>query len=114
MPSDRQTRRLHDIRHAIRHAQGFLEGLSYEQFSADTMRVYAVTRCLEIVSEASRHLDSEVKSRYPQLPWPQIAGSGNVYRHDYPQVREDILWNTVKLALPSLLEAIENELSAGR
>jgi hypothetical protein len=34
----------------------FVEGLEYESFRNDTRTVFAVTRCLEIISEASRRL----------------------------------------------------------
>jgi uncharacterized protein with HEPN domain len=67
-------------------AARFVEGLSCEAFCADMRAVYAVTRCLEIISEASRRLPDEIKDRHKELPWKQIAGAGNVYRHDYEDV----------------------------
>jgi len=75
------------------------------------MRLFAVIRCLEVISEASRRLDSETRARHPELPWAQIAGAGNVYRHDYPTVRPDVIWNTVHQALPPLLAMIDAELA---
>ncbi|MDO8358777.1 MAG: DUF86 domain-containing protein [Devosia sp.] len=110
MPSDRNLTRLEDIRGAIELAEKFTAGLTYDEFERDIMRVYAVTRCLEIVSEASRRLDQSFKDQHPELPWPQIAGAGNVYRHDYPLVRTDIIWDTIKKALPPLLAVVEMEL----
>ena len=58
MPSDdTQTRRwLTDMNHHIAMAQGFVTGIGYDAFREDQMRLYAVTRCLEIISEASRRL----------------------------------------------------------
>ena len=75
------------------------------------MRVYAVTRALEIISEASRGLHDDVRARHPGLPWRAIAGAGNVYRHDYDDVEERYIWLTVKEALPPLLAAVESELA---
>jgi len=112
MPFDRDAGRLDDIREAIGHAQEFTAGVSFDQFSRDTMRLYAVIRCLEIVSEACRRLDQQIKSRHPDLPWTQIAGAGNVYRHDYPAVGADIIWGTIQNALPPLLIAVEAELAS--
>jgi uncharacterized protein with HEPN domain len=37
----------------------FTEGFDYEAFVADPRTVYAVTRCLEIISEASRRLPDD-------------------------------------------------------
>ncbi len=59
MPSDTQ-RWLIDIRHNIYRARRFIDGLSYEQFAGNDMAFYAVTRCLEIISEASRRLPPEL------------------------------------------------------
>ncbi|HVY50762.1 MAG TPA: HepT-like ribonuclease domain-containing protein [Devosia sp.] len=111
MAPERDLSRLEDIRGAIVYAQQFVSGVTFEMFEADMMRVLAVIRCLEVISEASRRLDPAVKARHPELPWSQIAGAGNVYRHDYRMVRNDIVWETVHSALPPLLAAVEAELA---
>jgi uncharacterized protein with HEPN domain len=69
-----------------------------------------VIRCLEIISEASRRLPVSLKNRHPDVSWKDIAGAGNVYRHDYEEISTDMVWNTVK-ALPDLLQVVEQELS---
>ncbi len=111
MPSNKTERFLIAIDHNIRLAHRFVEQLSYEKFAADERTLYAVTRCLEIISEASRGLPVATKARYPGVPWRQIAGAGNIYRHDYEDVSPRILWDTVKLHLQTLKEAVETELS---
>ena len=40
-----------------------------------------------------------------------MAGAGNVYRHDYDQVRERIIWRTATIEVPQLLAAVESELT---
>jgi uncharacterized protein with HEPN domain len=77
MRSDRDaTRRwLTDIEHHIGMAQGFVAGMSYEMFKDDDLRLYAVTRCLEIVSEASRRLPDELKIRHPSIEWRDRAAA---------------------------------------
>jgi uncharacterized protein with HEPN domain len=42
---------LNDIRHNIHLALRFTEGVTYDAFRGDDLRFYAVTRCLEIISE---------------------------------------------------------------
>lgn len=86
MPFDPQRNALNDIKRNIDLARSFVADMSLATFRADQRTVYAVTRCLEIISEASRKLPAELKTRYPTIPWPQIAGAGNVYRHDYDDV----------------------------
>jgi len=68
-----------------------------------------VTRCLEIISEASRRLPNDVKARYPEVPWARIAGAGNVYRHDYEDVLASALWHTVRNQLTGLERAVQRE-----
>jgi uncharacterized protein with HEPN domain len=53
-----------------------------------------VTRCLEIISEASRRLPAEMKSRHPEITWRDMAAAGNVYRHDYDAVTARQVWHT--------------------
>ena len=56
MRSDTTVAALRDIAHHIGLAVSFTAGFDYEAFVADPRTVYAVTRSLEIVSEASRRL----------------------------------------------------------
>jgi uncharacterized protein with HEPN domain len=80
------------------------------EFQADRRTVYAVTRCLEIISEASRRLTLELKERHPDIDWIKIAASGNIYRHGYQAVRDEVLWNTLNHALEPLKAVVEDEL----
>ena len=70
-----------------------------------------MTRCFEIVSEASRRLPDELKARHPEIPWRDIAGAGNIYRHDYEDVLERVLWQTLAHDLPPLLAVVTDELA---
>ena len=72
---------LEDIRDNIARAMRFIDGLDLDGFLADDKTFYAATRCLEIISEASRRLPSTFKNRFPDIPWRDVAGSGSIYRH---------------------------------
>jgi Protein of unknown function DUF86 len=67
MRSDREQSALVDILHNIALAEDFIRDLTFETFCDDLMRVYAVTRCLEIISEASRRLTDVLKRRHRTL-----------------------------------------------
>ena len=102
---------LQDIRENILLAQSFVAGLGVENFARNREKVYAVVRCLEIVSEASRRLPEEIRSRHTRIAWPDIAGAGNIYRHEYERLEDLEIWNTVQIDLPPLLAAVEEELN---
>lgn len=111
MPSRDSGRVLVAIGHNIKLARGFVDGLTFEAFAADERTVYAVMRCLEIISEASRRLPTELKSRHPEVRWAQIAAAGNVYRHEYDDLVTELLWTTVREQLDELERAVVVELS---
>jgi uncharacterized protein with HEPN domain len=111
MPSRAIETPLRDILHHIDLAAQLVAGFDDATFQGDVRTVYAVTRCLEIISEASRRLPDELKDRHPSIPWRQMAAAGNVYRHDYEDVAAHYVWNTVQRDLPPRRTAIEQELS---
>lgn len=99
--------------HHIDLASAFIGDLDEARFKSDLRTVYAVTRCLEIISEASRRVSEESRSHHPAIPWRQIAAAGNVYRHDYEDVAAQMVWDTVHRALPDLRAAVSAELRRG-
>jgi uncharacterized protein with HEPN domain len=111
MPSKAADIALRDILHHIDLATGFAAGFELEAFKHDLKTIYAVTRCLEIISEASRRLPDNVKARHPEIAWKQMASAGNVYRHDYEDVAAGFIWETVQRALPPLKAVIEQEIA---
>ena len=82
MPSEREAIRRWpgDIQHHIAMAEGFVAGIGYDSFKDDNLRLYAVTRCLEIISEASRQLPDELKARHPSIAWREVASVDRMAR----------------------------------
>jgi uncharacterized protein with HEPN domain len=76
MPFDATSNTLGDILHHIDLATSFVSGHDRASFIADVRTVYAVTRCLEVISEASRRLPPDLKARHPSIAWRQMAGAG--------------------------------------
>jgi uncharacterized protein with HEPN domain len=95
MLSETERISLSDILFNIDLARDFAEGFDYERFLADMRTFYAITRCLEIISEASRRLSPEMKARHPDIPWRKMSGAGNIYRHNYEDVVHRLVWATV-------------------
>jgi uncharacterized protein with HEPN domain len=100
-----------DMSKNLRLAQEFVGDRDYQAFHDDPRTLYAVIRCLEIVSEASRRLPDALKARHPEIPWRDIAAAGNIYRHQYEDVLEQRVWQTLQHHLLPLLRAVEDELS---
>jgi uncharacterized protein with HEPN domain len=109
MLSEREHNALLDILENIGHAEAFLGDIGKDELATDTLRFYAVTRALEIISEASRRLSPTIKDRHPDAPWQQIAGAGNIYRHGYDVVSVAAVWHAVRHSLPALRAIVEDE-----
>src|SRR5271165_2270684 len=112
MPSNPASPRpyLFHIRDNVTLSCSFVGNLDYEGFRDNQLVFYAVTRALEIISEASRRLPDDMKARHPDIPWIDMAAAGNVYRHDYEDVQQRAVWITVQRDLTPLLAAVEQEL----
>lgn len=54
MLSEKEAGYLKDVLDNIEFAERFVDGFSYEAMRDNTQVLYAVIRCLEIISEASR------------------------------------------------------------
>jgi uncharacterized protein with HEPN domain len=81
-------------------------GRGFEVYAADRPSRRAVERCIEIISEASRRLPPDLKTRHPLIPWSKIAGIGNVLRHDYDAVNDATIWHAATVDLLPLKEAL--------
>ena len=110
--ADRQRDWLQQIAREIVSARRLAAGHSRESFAADEVAVAAMERFVERISEASRRLDPALKGREPTIPWSDIAGIGNVLRHDYDRVDLVILWNIATRDLPELADAVQRLLAA--
>jgi uncharacterized protein with HEPN domain len=106
MPSKNSGQRLRDILENIDAIQVFTEGMDFAAFIADRKTLYAVTRALEIISEASRRLTDDLKQRHEDVDWVAVAAAGSVYRHKYEAVDEMQLWHTVQHELGALQRVV--------
>jgi uncharacterized protein with HEPN domain len=73
----------------------------------DEVRRAALERFLEIVSEASRRLPAELKHRHPDIPWRGVSALGNRLRHEYHEIRLEMLWHIAAQDLEQLATAVD-------
>ena len=97
---------LADILEAIDGIEVATRRKSRGQFEADWVLRHAVQRAIEIISEACRHLPDEVLAPHPEIPWGKVRAAGNVLRHEYFRVADDVIWSVVVDELPPLRRAV--------
>ncbi len=98
--------RLEDIAEAIAGIGQTIDGLDFEAFSESWPIQRAVERGLEIISEASRGIPDDQKAGFTDVPWIQIAGIGNVLRHEYHRVEPALIWNITQTHMLALQRAV--------
>ena len=93
---------LNDIFSAIEKVELFTQGMDMEGFVEDEKTVFAVVRALEIIGEAAKKIPVQVRDRYPDVPWQEMAGIRDKLIHEYFGVKLEVVWNTVEKDLPEL------------
>ncbi len=93
---------LEDILDAIAKVKEFIEGMTFDQFAKDDKTIFAVIRALEIIGEATKHIPTDDRVRYPKVPWPEMAAIRDKLIHDYFGVNVEVVWKTATDDLPTL------------
>ena len=81
--------------------------MSYKNFIKDSKTQDAVVRNLEIIGEAAKMLSKELKEKYPQFPWKELAGMRDKLIHHYFGINYDLVWGIIEEEIGSLSEQIK-------
>lgn len=98
------------LRHMLDHALEAIEltrGKKRADLDRERLLQLALVRLVEIVGEAAAKVSGEVRDQHPEIPWPQIVAIRNRLIHGYDFVDHDILWQTIREDLPSLIEQLK-------
>ncbi|NYZ76905.1 DUF86 domain-containing protein [Candidatus Micrarchaeota archaeon] len=98
---------LRDILDSIFEIEQFIGSMSFEEFESDDKTFSAVLRKLEIIGEATKRIPEDIKKKYPDVPWKEMAGMRDKLIHFYFGVDSRLVWRTVKERLPRLKESID-------
>lgn len=98
--------RILDILNEIALIEQMLAHRDLAAYENDLAVKRATERCLEIISEASRHIPDDVQAQFPEIPWPRVRAIGNVLRHEYGRVEDALLWTLTQDSLPALKVAM--------
>jgi uncharacterized protein with HEPN domain len=98
--------RIHDILQAIDRIEEVTRGKTLAEFESSWQLRWLVQRAIEVISEASRAIPSDLALMRPEIPWPRVQAIGNVIRHEYSGLSDRIIWNVVLDELPRLKAAV--------
>jgi len=91
-----------DILDAIGKIAEFIGELDFEGFVEDEKTSSAVILQLIIIGEASKNIPEEIRAKYPDVPWSDMARMRDRISHGYFGINLKIIWEVVKKRLPAL------------
>lgn len=98
--------RLEGILDSICWIEAYIADYDYEAFQADRKTIDAVTRCLEIIGEAAKHLPESLTNTHQEVPWRAICGFRDILAHSYFRAEDSIIWDAATNGLSILKPAV--------
>lgn len=98
--------RLTDMLGALDEGIEIARGLSFDDYRGRPIVRRAIERCAEIISEASRHVPSELKDEHPNAYWQEIKAIGNLLRHEYQRIDDLVMWRMATKYFPELRQIV--------
>jgi uncharacterized protein with HEPN domain len=96
-----------DILIAARKILSYIADSNFEEFANSDLLQSAIERQFEIMGEAARLISNEMRTQNPQIPWNLMMGLRNQLIHNYRNIDNRTLWDTIHNDLLPLIMQIE-------
>lgn len=95
-----------DIVESIEKIINYSQGLSYEDFSKNSMVREAIERNIEIIGEACNKISDNYKKVHNHIEWNKPIAMRNRLIHGYFAIDVPMLWSTIQNIIPIFYQQI--------
>jgi uncharacterized protein with HEPN domain len=99
--------RISHLIEAARKAMAYTAERTRRDLEDDELLRLALTKSVEIVGEAAKHVSAAGRAPYPDVPWSAAARMRDRLIHHYFDINLDVLWATIKDDLPDLVHSLD-------
>lgn len=92
-------------------ALDLVRGKERQDYNSDETLRFALAHLIQVIGQAARHVSKDFCSAHPEVPWKAIIGMRHKGVHDYMNVDEDVVWDTVVKERPSLVTELKRIVS---
>ena len=101
---------LKHILDAIGRIGKYTKGMDENSFYSSDLVQAAVIREIQIIGEAAKMIDDDLKKKHAEIPWKSIVDMRDKLIHHYFGVDVKAVWKTVKEDIPALSDMLEHVL----
>ena len=87
----------------------FIENMAEDEYYSDRKTQKAIVMSLINIGELVKSYTEEFLARHNDIPWKKIQALRNVAAHKYESIDPAIVWNTIKISIPTLKEALKRD-----
>ena len=98
---------LEDMMISMVRIEEYLGDLDFKRFKMNYLIVDAIIRNFEVIGEASKNIPTDIKDKYPEIPWKKMYGLRNLIAHEYFGIDYELIWEIARKNLPQNLIDLE-------
>ena len=95
-----------DILDAMEAIKEFVKGKDLKGLLEDEKTLSAVLWKLTLIGEAAKHIPQDLRKRWPEIPWKEMAGMRDRIVHAYFGIDRQLLWETITVHIPRIKPAL--------
>jgi uncharacterized protein with HEPN domain len=85
---------------------------TFEQFMTDETLKRALVRSLEIIGEATKKIPADIKLKWGDISWKNMAGMRDRLIHDYMGINYRIVWDVARNVIPQVRAQISDVIAS--